>query len=372
MHETRPSIDIIVPEFNELSKLGDEFDVMFRNFEELAGTLEVFLVDDASTDGSWERMAEVGRKPDRLHLMRMERNGQKVLAVKRAVASSRADYVLLTDFDSSIVNPEDIPRALLRFAKFPNLAGVALRMVPEGGFAFSRFQDIEFAIARGVLGRYMCSQGSLSCLPGAASIWKRGILLDVLHEHSGRHNGDDFEATIIALRMGFSTQYEPSIIVRTKVPRNTTQLLGQRTRWQLGVLETYERERAFCIRQAKNLRSRLGHVVIVDCYAWISTLLLPAFFIYWLIYPLAALGFISVQLGAIVASCILARRELLDRKNFALLPLFPFYALLATVPRLAAVYRFIKGRPVRRGLDEVTRVAFSRHIEANDRLAEVV
>ena len=66
-----------------------------------------------------------------MHTMRMEENGQKVLAIKRALEVSDADYVLVSDFDSRIINPEDIPIALQRFEEDPRVAALSLKLVPR-------------------------------------------------------------------------------------------------------------------------------------------------------------------------------------------------------------------------------------------------
>src|SRR5438132_12564133 len=100
-------LDIIVPEYNELSRQGDErFDSQLRYFSELSEHYNVLLVDDASTDGSWQRMVALAPK-DRpgLHPTRMVENGHKILSVKKALEISKADYVLLTDFDSTVTTP---------------------------------------------------------------------------------------------------------------------------------------------------------------------------------------------------------------------------------------------------------------------------
>jgi cellulose synthase/poly-beta-1,6-N-acetylglucosamine synthase-like glycosyltransferase len=100
-------LDIIVPEYNEDSRQGaDGFRRQLAYLVRLSRRYNVFLVDDASTDESWDRIVQGSRKSHpRLHLVRMDKNGQKVLAIKRALEMSTAEYVLLTDFDSRIVEP---------------------------------------------------------------------------------------------------------------------------------------------------------------------------------------------------------------------------------------------------------------------------
>jgi len=344
-------LDIIIPEFNELSKLGENFNQQLRQFENLARKFDVFLVDDCSTDGSWERLVRISPEIcPHVHLVRMKRNGQKILAIKHAIEKSDANYILLTDFDSRIVNPEDIPHSIEKFSEFPGLGGLALRLVPDGSFVLSRFQDMEYAIGRGVFGRYMNSQRKLRCVPGAAGIWDRRILLEILNEHSGRHNGDDLEITAIALRKGYSTQYDPAIVVKTIVPRNTSELFRQRKRWELGSLETYYKERRFYYSQIRNLRSRMGHVIMVDWYTWISAMLFPVFVANWIFHPMvmSMIGYGCFEFSLVTVVSYISRNELQDRRELALIPFFPLYLFLATLPRFVAMYNFAKARHVER------------------------
>jgi cellulose synthase/poly-beta-1,6-N-acetylglucosamine synthase-like glycosyltransferase len=126
-------------------------------------------VDDASSDGRWERiLARLPERPRGLRIERIDKNGHKVLAIKRAVELSEADYVFLTDFDSRIENPEEIDRILDRLERNPSLAGACLKLVPEGSSTLSKFQDIEYAIGRRIFGTYLSTQKNMRCIPGAA------------------------------------------------------------------------------------------------------------------------------------------------------------------------------------------------------------
>jgi cellulose synthase/poly-beta-1,6-N-acetylglucosamine synthase-like glycosyltransferase len=341
---SNPGLDIIVPEYNELSRQGDErFDSQLRYFSDLSERYNVILIDDASTDGSWQRMAVVAPQ-DRpgLHTSRMVENGHKILAVKKALEISKADYVLLTDFDSTVTTPEEISRALQKFEANSRLACVSLKLVPEGSSIYSKFQDMEYAIGRKVVGGYMVSQKKLRCVPGAAGIWKRRVLREVLREHSGRHNGDDLESTAIAIRKGYDIEYEPSVVVQTMVPQNPRDFYRQRKRWELGALETYEKERGFYLGQIKSLRSRLGHVTLLDWWAWFTTLMVPFFLANGLKNPASFAIYGSIELCITIAVSYLSRNELRSKKELMLIPVFPIYRFLATLPRLAALQEFLR------------------------------
>jgi len=250
--------------------------------------------------------------------------------------------VLLTDFDSTIITPEMIEPVLERFRQNPRLASLSLRLLPEGRSVFSKFQDIEYAIGRGVFSRYLASEKKLRCVHGAAGIWRRQMLQEILMEHSGRHNGDDLENTAIAMRKGYAIGYEPSIVVETLVPQTTGDFFRQRRRWELGALETYQKENHFYLKQIKNLRSRLGHVTILDWYAWGTTLMFPVLVVNGLVNHLNFVIYACVELSLTVTVSYLSRNEVRNRNEFVLIPVFPLYRIFATLPRLAAMYRFLR------------------------------
>jgi cellulose synthase/poly-beta-1,6-N-acetylglucosamine synthase-like glycosyltransferase len=249
---------------------------------------------------------------------------------------------MLTDFDSTIVNPESIPTVLGRFDEDPDLAGIGLKLVPDGGSILTKLQDIEYATGQKIFGGYLSARKMQRCVPGAAGIWKRSTLLKLLDEHSGRHNGDDLEATIMALRHGYATVYDSSIEVRTSVPQGIRQLFAQRRRWELGALETYDKERQFYRRQLKRIKSRLCHVTILDIYAWITLLLAPLYLLNLVFHPAAAAIYAAFQLVITIGSLVFARNELQDKKELLLAPVFPVYQFVALAPRLVALVDFLR------------------------------
>jgi cellulose synthase/poly-beta-1,6-N-acetylglucosamine synthase-like glycosyltransferase len=327
-----------------LSRQRDTFDAQLQYLSDLSKRYNVILVDDASTDGSWERIQAVAPGSDpRLRLIRMEKNGQKVLAVKRALETSDADYIVLLDFDSRFVNPEALPLVVQRFEADPLVAGISLKVVPEGTSLFSRLQDVEYAVFRKIFCGYLGAQGKIRCVPGAAGVWKRRVLLEVLGEHSGRHNGDDFESTVIALRSGYATEHSDEVTVTTAVPQTPRALFTQRRRWELGSLETYGKEHRFLFGQVKNPRSRLGHVVLLDMYTWASAILFPLFLVYSVLDLRVASIYACFELALVSLMCYLARKEMKTKRELVFAPFFPVYWLMILIPRTAAVIKFATG-----------------------------
>ena len=61
--------------------------------------IEVILVDDASTDGSWDVIAELLRRDGRVRALRHKRNRGKSVAMNRAAALARGQWLAVLDAD---------------------------------------------------------------------------------------------------------------------------------------------------------------------------------------------------------------------------------------------------------------------------------
>src|SRR5699024_5953065 len=71
---------------------------------------EIILVDDCSTDGSWEILKEEAAHPD-TRVLRHRRNLGKGGAVRTGLANARGDVMLIQDADLEY-DPRDYPRLL--------------------------------------------------------------------------------------------------------------------------------------------------------------------------------------------------------------------------------------------------------------------
>src|SRR5438105_13745883 len=95
----QPMLSIVVPAFNEASRIGDSIRKIDAFMRQLPFSCELIVVDDGSVDNTAEvvRQAQV----QGLRLVRNESNHGKGYTVRQGVLAATGKYVLFTDADLS-------------------------------------------------------------------------------------------------------------------------------------------------------------------------------------------------------------------------------------------------------------------------------
>ena len=109
-------LSVLVPVYNERHVVEASLRRVLALDHELINRLEVIVVDDHSTDGSWEILQRLADEDDRMMLLRHERNMGKGAAIRTAISRATGDISVVHDADLEY-NPADIPALLEPFAK---------------------------------------------------------------------------------------------------------------------------------------------------------------------------------------------------------------------------------------------------------------
>jgi glycosyltransferase involved in cell wall biosynthesis len=93
------SVDIIIPVYNRPAMVVEAIDSALAAAAEVP--IEIIVVDDASTDGTWDRLREYN--DPRIRCFRVEANGGQSAARNFGLDRARGDYIKFLDSDDVLV-----------------------------------------------------------------------------------------------------------------------------------------------------------------------------------------------------------------------------------------------------------------------------
>ncbi|PUZ30114.1 Glycosyltransferase, catalytic subunit of cellulose synthase and poly-beta-1,6-N-acetylglucosamine synthase [Chitinophaga costaii] len=270
-------IAMLVPQFNESKNHNFEsrlcyFKTISKSHEQ---EIDLIIIDDGSTDNSLEIINQyLLKNPGAFYLASIRPNASKVGALFLTALSISHEYVILSDFDTDTIGLQHMLNSISELSSDVRLMGGYFRMLPfEGTGHIFRYQQLEYTIARSLY-KFHAAEKSIRVMPGAGSCFKRQVLVDIYHHHSGLRNGEDREATVLGLKLGYKTIYLNNILALTRPPLSMKALIKQRIRWNLGYLETLAKERNYYLRLIARGK-KIGLVTFMDLLTIAFIVLLP-------------------------------------------------------------------------------------------------
>jgi glycosyltransferase involved in cell wall biosynthesis len=107
----RPDISVLIPLFNEVETVPLLAEHLTAALDRLGRTWEVIIIDDGSTDGSWEALRAVHAADPRYTVIRFRRNFGQTPAFAAGFDAARGRIVVTMDADLQN-DPDDIARLL--------------------------------------------------------------------------------------------------------------------------------------------------------------------------------------------------------------------------------------------------------------------
>lgn len=242
-----PGVTIVIPCFNEgewiqrtiLRCVDQDYPI---------DQLEVIVVDDCSTDNSYQviqdtldmlyRESERFKTRQRVFGIRLEKNSGKREALAAGVRLSSKEFVTFVDSDS-FLEPDAIRNLVQPFFD-PDVHGVSGRTDVANTFTnrLTKMQAVRYFIAFRVMKAAESYFDSVLCLSGPLSCYRKQTVLEHLDEWLNQtflgHKatfGDDRALTHMILKHK-RTVYQDTAICSTIVPHTTKVLLRQQMRWK--------------------------------------------------------------------------------------------------------------------------------------------
>ena len=104
---------VVISAYNEVESVEELYQEVISALEPLGETFEILFVDDGSTDGTGERLAELERCDRRVRLIPFVRNFGKSAAYSAAFRVAQGDVVITLDADLQD-DPAEIPKLLAK------------------------------------------------------------------------------------------------------------------------------------------------------------------------------------------------------------------------------------------------------------------
>jgi len=224
-----PSIAIVVPAFNEEGYVGDCIEscltVEYPDHE-----LEIVVVDDGSTDGTYEEAIEYA---DQGVTVYTKGNGGKNSALNTGIERTESDLIVCVDADSRI-DSQSLKALVRRYDADPDTCAVAGNVrVANTGSAVTDLQSLEYIIGTNIFRRALDYLGLVQVVPGCLGLFDRELVSEV-----GMYSDDtlteDFDLTLSLLKQGKNVRYSSDALVKTEAPGTWNDLYKQRVRWFTG------------------------------------------------------------------------------------------------------------------------------------------
>ncbi len=194
----RVYLSIVVPAYNEESRIGGTLRQVIDFLGSQPYTWEIVVADDGSTDDTPRLVAELSRAHSGLRLLSL-RHGGKGWAVKNAMLASRGEYRVLCDADLS-VPIEQVERLLP-----PRLHGVDVALGSRDAPGARRIGE---PWRRRFMGRLYNTMARLLATPGLRDTqcgfkcFRQEVVPDLFQRQTMHGFGFDVEVLFLARKNG--------------------------------------------------------------------------------------------------------------------------------------------------------------------------
>ena len=317
-----PTVTIVVPLFNEGKSIYDTI-VAFSKLDYPKDKLGVTIVDDCSTDDSYEWALKGAREFPWVHVMRNPFNMGKRRGINRAVRESRAEIIVSIDSDV-IVFPTALRELVCRFSS-PEIAAVGGRVHVSNcnDNWLTKLQTIKYFYGQEFLKNLERGLEQVMCLSGCLTAYRRHVLIQLEPILENRNilgvpikYGEDRFLTHQIVKHGYKTRMTMDAMCFTKAATTLQGYFNQQLRWK---------------------RSNIVDFVVGVGHAWT-------------LHPLLCLQYLSMMLLLIVYPFIIithvTRGDFFDLAMFHVAVIALFSLVYYFAPSVRALPPWLRVHPI--------------------------
>lgn len=226
-----PTVTIMVPCWNEQSTISKTVHSLL-NLNYPKDKLKIMLIDDGSTDNTWEVIQKFQNKKQ-IEMYHKE-NGGKHTALNFGLSKNTSDLIGCLDADS-YVDKDALKNIVMYFDDKETMAVTPSVKVWQPKTIIQLIQKVEYSW--GILIRKMLSyMGALYVTPGPFSIFRKEVF-EKLGGYRFAHQTEDMEMAVRMQSHHYKIANAHNAFVYTVAPDSLIKLYKQRIRWTYGFIK---------------------------------------------------------------------------------------------------------------------------------------
>ena len=225
-------IAVLVPAYNENLTIRKTIGSILDST--VADRLDVIVIDDGSTDGTFETARAAFGGDGRVKILRKE-NGGKASALNYGIGFADTEVIVAIDGDT-VLQPDAVARLASHFSD-PTIGAVAgnIKVGNRVGLT-TAFQALEYVTSQNLERRAFELFNAICVVPGAIGAWRRDAVVQA-GGYSHDTLAEDTDLTMAITRCGWRVICEPRAHALTEAPETVRCFMKQRFRWMFGTLQ---------------------------------------------------------------------------------------------------------------------------------------
>lgn len=336
-----PTVTVMIPCYNENYVIREKIEnTWFMDYPR--NSLEIVVVDSASTDGTGKILREISNQYDIRIVEQTEREG-KAAAVNMALRKATGEIVVLTDADA-FLGKDAIKKIVRNFAD-PTVGAVVARYKMQGSNLLSKVVSLLFSLFREKIRHYESIVDSASFFTGELLAYRRD-LVEAIDEDAV---ADDQFILLKIRQKGYRCVTEPATKVLEYIPKQSLQTFQHRRRTMYGTLRVSAKFKDLLFRRKYGF---------FGCYIFPMSIarivLLPVACFFFEISLLCLLASISMDVLAVATVMLLSLLALLFVfRRDAIPPIFS--VLILQIAMALGIIDFLAGNPTYRAWPKLKR-----------------
>lgn len=255
---------------------------------------EILVIDDGSTDRTWEVLQKFVQHP-KIKLYKRQIAGGKSSAANMGLnLSVKGDIIVIVDADSEY--SKNALTEMIKSFRDPAVGAVSanLRVTNWNKNLITRFQAIDYIHSISLGRRFTSWIGTLAICSGAFGAFRREAVERIGGWDVGP--GEDGDLTIKIRKIGYKIKFAPSAVCYTNVPDTWKSWWKQRRRWNRGLVRYKLRKHIDMAFPWSDSYSLTNMLVIADVF-FFRIFLCYSFFIYFISAIILTPAYIPLILG---------------------------------------------------------------------------